>query len=715
VISSIQISRYFRAFLLSLAIGAPLLGGRFADAQEVPLVPFVNGSPLPIPTPNPANNEAILFQVPAGQAVTLKPQAAWTPPASGPLYLEVMYLDQGYGHLAVTFEGTDGKMDKADKPTHAYFLDSGKWVTCYLRLNGIALTASPEIDITREKGTPDGVSIAKAGLQTQPFADAHFQYLLNEAWKRPYAGPSLPPPDNTTLKGKIMVGYQGWFSTPNDPYDHQDFSHWGDIYKGHFSTDMWPNPADYPASALDKACDVKTLSGKQGYLFSPAWPETALTQFGWMKQNNIDGVFVQRFVGGHSFAINGFPDWVLGNVRAAAHQTGRLWAIEYDASGLSNENILPILTKDWEWMSDDLQITKDPNYARENGKPVVFVWGLGVADRKFTPDVTAQVADFFKNDPKYGGNYIIVGAPGNWRKLSPDWLAAYQKWDGLQGWMSTNYAEDLAQCKQMGIDYYGHAKPGFSWANTMHIPTGSLLAFTPRDGGRFLEESLAKAAAAGVDRMVIGMFDEYNESTAIMPMSDDPPPTPVEPGTQVDFFPAPKPQGNGPSMSKLQVELTLDGQPPAKKIPGENFSMKWVGSIKPPTDGSYTLSIEGAAGDQATLWINDKQVLKIASIGAGQEQSAVVPMTAGKLVNYRIEYSHGMAQGTFRLDWEAPGMKAAEPIPADALVDAWGRFLTNEGNPPDLYLKLAGEGRDMMNGKRAPTDLSIPPDSSTHP
>ena len=605
--------------LLSLALGAPLLGSP-AVAQEAPLSAFVNGSPIDL-APASSADPTQAWQVPAGHPATLKLAGVWTVPSSGPLYLEVTYLDQGYGHLLVTFPGADGKQDKADKPTHAYFLDSGKWVTCYMRLNNISLSDPPEINVTREKGTKDGVTIAKAGLQAQPFADAHFQYLLDEAWKRPYAGPSLPPPDNTTLKGKIMVGYQGWFSTPNDPYDQQNFSHWGDIYKSHFSTDMWPNPADYPPAVLDKACDVKTLSGKQGYLFSDAWPETAMVQFGWMKQNNIDGVFVQRFVGGHSFAVSGFPDWVLGNVRAAAHQTGRLWAIEYDASGLTNENILPILQKDWEWLSDDLQVTKDPNYARENGKPVVFVWGLGVADRKFTPEVTAQVADFFKHDPKYGGNYFIVGGPGNWRKLGPDWLAAYQKCDGLQGWMSTTYAEDLAQCKQMGIDYYGHAKPGFSWANTMHIPTGSLLAYTPRDGGRFYEGLLSKAAQAGVDRMVVGMFDEYNESTAIMPMSDDPPPTPVEPGTEVEIFPQPDFHGRSASMSKPQIELALDGQPPARNIPGDNFSMKWVGSIKPPADGTYTLSIDGAAGDKATLWLNDKQALKIASTrrGSGAE------------------------------------------------------------------------------------------------
>jgi hypothetical protein len=699
-------------FILVLVLGTQMLAGRGVFAEETALSPFAHGAPVEPATIQVDNQDAKAWQASsANKVLTFKPLETWRAPASGPLYLEVTYLDRGYGHLAVAYAGTDGKTDKADKMTHAYLLDSGKWVTCYMRLNGIALAAPPEIQISREKGTNDDLAIAKVGLNETPFADAHFQYLLDEAWMRPYTGTTVPPPDNTTLKGKIMVGYQGWFATPNDPYDKGGWSHWGDMPKKHFTTDMWPNPADYPPEALDKACDVKTLGGKQGYLFSSAWPEAVRVHFHWMKENNIDGAFVQRFAGSHSRAINGFPDWVLGNVRAAANQEGRLWAIEYDASGIADADLLPILQKDWIWLVDQVGITKDPNYARVNGKPVVFVWGPGIASRKFSPEMTAKVIDFFKNDPKYGGNYFIVGSAGDWKKLDAAWQDVFRKCDGIQGWMSTDYAADLAKCKELGIDYYGHVKPGFSWSNTMHIQTGSNVALTPRDGGRFYEGLLSKAAQAGVDRIVVGMFDEYNESTAIMPMSDDPPPTPVEPGAHLLLLPEPAGQSKGVSMTKPQVEFDLNGQSPAQNIPGENFSMRWEGSILPPTDGSYVLSIEGASGDKAALSLNDKKVLTLKNIGDGQEESATVAMSAGKPVVYRLEYTHGTGQGTFRLVWQGPSIEK-QTVPASALVDAWGRFLTNEGKPADLYLKLTSEARDMINGKRSPTDLSIPPGPS---
>jgi hypothetical protein len=202
---------------------------------------------------------------------------------------------------------------------------------------------------------------------------------------------------------------------------------------------------------------------------------------------------------------------------------------------------------------------------------------------------------------------------------------------------------------------------------------------------------------------VVGMFDEYNESTAIMPMSDDPPPTPVEPGAVLQLFPTVEGDSKGVSLTKPEVQCVFDGQPPTKTIPGENFSMRWSGSIQAPVDGSYVLSIEGVSGDKATLWVDDKRVLTVKDFSADAETSVTVPMTAAQRVNYRLEYTHGTGHGTFSLDWQGPSIDR-QPIPASALVDAWGRFLTNEGQPPDLYLKLTSKLRDMMNGMRSPTD-----------
>ena len=625
-------------------------------------------------------------------------------PTSGVLYLQVTYLDRGYGKLSVHYKGSDGKTTKPDKYTRMVLSDSGQWVTSYERLNNLPASDLPGIQISLDGGEGNELEIASVSLQDTPFADAHFQYLLADAWSRPYNGPTTPGIDNTTLKGKVMVGYQGWFRTPNDP-DGRGWIHWGDMTQGHFTTDMWPDVTAYPPEALDKACDVKTLSGKTGYLFSPDWPEVVRTHFAWMRQNDIDGAFVQRFLG-DMYSSSGRPDWVLGNVRAAANQEGRIWAVEYDVSGTADAKVLETLKKDWMWMVDDFGIKKDPSYAHEGGKPVVFIWGLPFPDRHFTPETANAVVDFFKNDPTYGGNYVIGGIPGNWRTMDATWQDHFKKYDGVLAWMSKSYAQDVADFKAMGVDYFPHVNPGFSWANLKHLPTGSLEQYTPRNGGRNYEGLISKAAQAGADRLFVGMFDEYDEGTAIMPMSDDPPPTPSRPGTTVKFFANPQMQEQAVIITKPQVELSFDDTSPARNIPSEKYLMRWEGQIVPPADGTYGLEIEGAPGDTATLWIQGKQVLKINSIGAAPVDPASVEMTAGQKVIYRIDYLHMTSPGTMRFVWQGPSLDRQE-IPASALVDAWGRFLTNEGNPPDWYLKLTAEAKAMITGQRSPTDLSI--------
>ena len=48
----------------------------------------------------------------------------------------------------------------------------------------------------------------------------------DEPWLRPYAGPTRTDIDATTLDGKVLCGYQGWFNTPDDG-TRFGFGHWG--------------------------------------------------------------------------------------------------------------------------------------------------------------------------------------------------------------------------------------------------------------------------------------------------------------------------------------------------------------------------------------------------------------------------------------------------------------------------------------------------------
>src|SRR5665213_920962 len=63
----------------------------------------------------------------------------------------------------------------------------------------------------------------------------------------PYTGPTRSDIDATTLDGKVLCGYQGWFNTPCDS-ESFGFGHWGQGLEGghgRFVVDMWPDVSDY--------------------------------------------------------------------------------------------------------------------------------------------------------------------------------------------------------------------------------------------------------------------------------------------------------------------------------------------------------------------------------------------------------------------------------------------------------------------------------------
>jgi hypothetical protein len=110
-----------------------------------------------------------------------------------------------------------------------------------------------------------------------------------------------------------MVGYQGWFRTPNDLAD-RGWAHWcrGDeMIPENFTVDMWPELTCFEPDELFPAGSVTTRSGKPAQVFSSTAPETVRRHFRWMRQYNIDGAFLQRFATAGSSGAYGHDEWVL--------------------------------------------------------------------------------------------------------------------------------------------------------------------------------------------------------------------------------------------------------------------------------------------------------------------------------------------------------------------------------------------------------------------
>ncbi|MCP4639389.1 MAG: xylosidase/arabinosidase, partial [bacterium] len=179
---------------------------------------------------------------------------------------------------------------------------------------------------------------------------------------RLYDGPSVPGVDTTTLTGKVVCGYQGWFTCPGDGAARGWF-HWGGrggFEPGACSIDIWPDMSELDDDEKHPT-DFKHADGSTAHVFSSVNRKTVLRHFEWMRDYDIDAAFVQRFVG-ETFRPNGLNHCttVLGHCREGANRCGRVYAVMYDLSGMRAGQVDRVMD-DWRALVDRMGITRDAN------------------------------------------------------------------------------------------------------------------------------------------------------------------------------------------------------------------------------------------------------------------------------------------------------------------------------------------------------------------
>lgn len=341
--------------------------------------------------------------------------------------------------------------------------------------------------------------------------------------------------DASTLDHKVLIGYQGWFTCPSDGSGR--WTHWsrGAPAADTLTVELYPDIREVEA---DARCEVPgmTIGGKPVWLFSSRSQKTVSLHFHWMKEYGLDGVLVQRFVG-EIRRKQQDGDVVLRNIMAAAAESGRTFAIEYDISGGNPATFAQTIRDDWRYLVDDLKVTAHPNYQRHNGKPVVSVWGMGLGDGDAHPPADPQSAldliNWFKSSAPalYRATYM-GGTPAHWSTLTADsrkdpaWAGVYAAMDIVQPWNVGRYgslaavdkwkddvvAPDVRAAAANHQIYMPVIFPGFSWHNLKQNAKENQI---PRLGGEFLWRQAYNAKMAGATVLKIAMFDEVDEGTAI--------------------------------------------------------------------------------------------------------------------------------------------------------------------------------------------------------
>lgn len=356
----------------------------------------------------------------------------------------------------------------------------------------------------------------------------------------PYTGPSVQGVDTSTLTGKVMTGYQGWFNCEGDG-GNLGWTHWArnrgkQFGPGNVTVDLWPDMSELTEEERF-ATGFKLADGRTAEVFSSYRKETVLRHFRWMREYGIDGAFVQRFANGlRRKTLRHHKDVVIANCREGANLEGRAYAVMYDLSGLSAGNVAQVID-DWKMLRKKMQIGTDPAYLKHKGKPLVAVWGVGFGDgRRYTLEECRALIEFLKAD----NCSVMIGIPSGWRELTRDAAPdpalheVLKLADVISPWTPGRYRNpqeaarhankfwkpDADWCREQSLDYLPVVFPGFSWHN---MKPEAPLDQIPRLKGEFLWSQFVAARNAGTTMIYVAMFDEADEATAIFKCTNNPP------------------------------------------------------------------------------------------------------------------------------------------------------------------------------------------------
>lgn len=337
-----------------------------------------------------------------------------------------------------------------------------------------------------------------------------------------------------SYKGLVMAGYQGWFNCEGDGAG-RGWTHYnkdGKFEDGSCTIDLWPEMDEYE---VKYKTPFKFEDGSPAYVFSSYDESTVDLHFKWMKEYEIDGVFIQRFFSVlTSQSRLKHNDKVLASAIKAANKYGIAICLMYDI-GSMDDSQYKLIMEDWKHLVDDLKLTnqgKNTTYLFHNGKPLVAFWGISAGTREsgHIPEIF-DIINFFKNDPQYGGCSIHLGIPSRWRTLGSDtkgdprllevlkladvvhpWLVGRFNEKGYEAYRQENIIPDVKWCKEYGKSYAPTVFPGFSWHNMKNDESDKI----PRDKGQFYWKQIAGAIESGAEMLYVAMFDEIDEGTAIM-------------------------------------------------------------------------------------------------------------------------------------------------------------------------------------------------------
>ena len=297
--------------------------------------------------------------------------------------------------------------------------------------------------------------------------------------------------------------------------------------------------------------------------------------FQWMKEYGLDGIALQRFLSDIKNRVN--RDWrnsTTLRVKNFSEITGKSFYIMYDITGYKGRRLAEDILGDVnDSLKKKLKLLDSSGYARQGGRPVIAIWGLGFTHiHKYLNVSKEEAIRLIRKLQDSHGCYVVGGVPYRWRigenDSIPGWLDVYKSFDMLIPWSvgrhpsidkvnedsGTIWTDDKEFCAKWNIDLQRVIYPGFAWSNkkeSIDVEREELLSRQltgtrsarkkksgkaegeesisrhlsgtrdapqneiPRLAGKFFWRQAYHAARLGTGAF-IAMFDEFDEGTVIL-------------------------------------------------------------------------------------------------------------------------------------------------------------------------------------------------------
>ncbi|KAH8807611.1 hypothetical protein F5884DRAFT_731483 [Xylogone sp. PMI_703] len=327
--------------------------------------------------------------------------------------------------------------------------------------------------------------------------------------------------DTSTLKGKWLYGYQGWFRKPGNGINN----HWAPTNPGpgDVEIDFFPDVSEYPTECLFDTGFILP-GGATAQLYDNTCEGVVDLHFKWMQQAGVDGVLVQRFLG--AFKDASFIT-ILNQVQAAAEKYGLGFVVEYDVSGSNSSQGSVAFEVTNDYKTNIKQYTSSPAYIHEGGRPVVLTFGIGYTSRALTALDALNIVTGMRGL----GAYFGIGTPTNWAGLLSDanWGPVMRAADLISPWTVGAYSKggypnyfktqqsDMKLLAPLGIGYAPVIWPGTSADHLNGGNNPAHLDYFPRYNGTFYETQATNVMSLNPTFIYTAMFDEVNEGTGSYP------------------------------------------------------------------------------------------------------------------------------------------------------------------------------------------------------